>query len=199
MPIVLLINPSVPVNTVPELIAYAKANPGKLSMASPGNGSPQHLAGELFKMMAGIDMVHIPYRGGGPALTDLLAGQVQVFFGSVASSIQYIRSGKLRALAVTTADRLDVLPDLPSISEFLPGYMAVGWYGIGAPISTPVEIVATLNREVNAGLADPTIKARLTDLGASALSGSPADFGRLIAEETERWAKVVRFSGAKAD
>ena len=199
VPIALLVNPSVPARTVPELIAYAKANPGKLSMASPGNGSPQHLAGELFKMMAGIDMVHIPYRGGGPALADILAGQVQVFFGSVASSIQYIRSGQLRALAVTTPKRLEVLPELPALDEFLPGYTAVGWYGIGAPAGTPAAIVALLNREVNAGLADPKIKARLAELGATALAGTPADFAKLIAEETERWAKVVKFSGAKAD
>ena len=199
VPIALLVNPAVSARTLPELVAYAKANPGKLSMASPGNGSPQHLAGELFKMMAGIDMVHIPYRGGGPAMADVLSGQVQVSFGSVASSMQYLRGGQLRALGVTTNTRLDVLPDVPAIAEVLPGYFAIGWYGLGAPAGTPPEIVARLNEAANAAIADPKIKARLVELGATPLPGSPADFGKLIAAETERWAKVVRFSGARPD
>lgn len=197
VPIALLVNPAVPARTLSELISYARANPGKLSMASPGNGSPQHLAGELFKMMAGIDMVHIPYRGGGPAMTDLLSGQVQVSFGSVASSMQYIRGGQLRALGVTSPTRLDVLPDVPAIAELLTGYVAIGWYGLGAPAGTSPEIVARLNEAANAAIADPKIKARLLELGATPLPGSPADFGKLIADETERWGKVVRFSGAK--
>ena len=199
VPIALLVNPSVPAKTLPELIAYAKANPGKLSMASPGNGSPQHLAGELFKMMAGIDMVHIPYRGGGPAMTDLLSGQVQVSFGSVASSMQYIRSGQLRALGVTTTKRLDVLPDVQAIAEILPGYFAVGWYGLGAPTGTPAKVINRLNAAANAAIADPKIAARLAELGATPLPGTPAEFGKLMVEETERWAKVVKFSGAKPD
>lgn len=197
VPIALLVNPAVPARTLSELVSYAKANPGKLSMASPGNGSPQHLAGELFKMMAGIDMVHIPYRGGGPAMTDLLSGQVQLSFGSVASSMQYVRGGQLRALGVASSVRLDVLPDVPAIAELLPGYFAIGWYGLGAPAGTPTEVVARLNEASNAAIADPKINARLVELGATPLPGSPADFGKLIADETERWAKVVRFSGAK--
>ena len=197
VPIALLANPAVPARTLSELDTYAKANPGKLSMASPGNGSPQHLAGELFKMMAGIDMVHIPYRGGGPAMTDLLSGQVQVSFGSVASSMQYVRGGQLRALGVASSVRLDVLPDVPAIAELLPGYFAIGWYGLGAPAGTPTEVVTRLNEASNAAIADPKINARLVELGATPLPGSPADFGKLIADETERWAKVVRFSGAK--
>jgi tripartite-type tricarboxylate transporter receptor subunit TctC len=199
VPIALLVNPAVPARTLPELIAYAKANPGKLSMASPGNGSPQHLAGELFKMMAGIDMVHIPYRGGGPAMTDLLAGQVQVSFGSVASSMQYIRGGQLRALAVTTPQRLDVLPDVAAVAEVLPGYRAIAWYGLGAPVGTPAPIVDRLNQLANEAIADPAIRAKLLELGATPMPGTPAEFGRLIAEETVRWGEVVKFSGAKAD
>ncbi len=199
VPIALLVNPSVPAKTLAEFVAYAKANPGKLSMASPGNGSPQHLAGELFKMMAGIDMVHIPYRGGGPAMNDLLSGQVQVSFGSVASSMQYVRGGQLRALGVTTTTRLDVLPDVPAIAEILPGYFAVGWYGLGAPAGTPAEIVGRLNAAANAAIADPKIAARLAELGATPLPGTPAEFGKLMVEETERWAKVVKFSGARPD
>lgn len=197
VPIALLVNPAVPARTLSDLISYAKANPGKLSMASPGNGSPQHLAGELFKMLAGIDMVHIPYRGGGPAMTDLLSGQVQLSFGSVASSMQYIRGGQLRALGVTSPGRLDVLPDVPAIAELLPGYVAIGWYGLGAPAGTPGEVVKRLNEAANAAIADPKISARLVELGATPLPGSSADFGKLIADETERWGKVVRFSGAK--
>ena len=199
VPNVMLLNPSVPARTVREFIAYLKANPGKVSMASAGNGSPQHVAGELFKMMAGVDMVHIPYRGGAPALTDLLAGQVQVYFSSVASAIQYIRADKLRALAVTTAKRSDLLPDLPTLAEFLPGYEASPWYGLGAPKGTPAEVIARLNEEINKALADPAIKTRLAELGATPLPGSAADFGRLLVEETDKWAKVVKMSGAKPD
>ncbi len=199
VPNVMLVNPSVPVTTVPEFIAYVKANPGKVSMASAGNGSPQHVAGELFKMMAGVDMVHIPYRGGAPALTDLLAGQVQVYFSSVASAIQYIKAGKLRALAVTTSTRSELLPNLPTMAEFLPGYEASPWYGIAAPKATPTDMITKLNAEINSALADPAMRARLAELGATPLSGSPADFGRLLVEETDKWAKVVKLSGAKPD
>jgi tripartite-type tricarboxylate transporter receptor subunit TctC len=198
-PYVMVVNPSVPARSVPEFIAYAKANPGKLTMASSGTGAVPHVAGELFKMMAGIDMVHVPYRGGGPALTDLLAGQVQVYFPTTVASIGYIRAGRLRALAVTAATRSDALPDIPTVGEFLPGYEASTWYGVGAPKGTPAEIVEKLNKEVNAGLADPTMKARLADLGGDVLALSPADFGKLIAEETAKWAKVVKFSGVKAE
>jgi tripartite-type tricarboxylate transporter receptor subunit TctC len=183
---VMVVNPSVPAKTVPEFIAHAKANPGKVNMASAGTGTTPHVAGELFKIMAGINMVHVPYRGGGPAITDLLGGQVQVFFGNMASSIEYIRIGKLRALAVTNATRSEALPDTPTVGDFVPGYEASGWNGFGAPRNTPADIVGKLNREINAGLADPKIKARLADLGASALPGSPADFGKHIAEETEK-------------
>ena len=193
------VHPSFPAKTVPEFIAYAKANPGKLNMASAGIGTGPHMAGELFKMMAGVDMVHVPYRGSPPALTDLLAGQVQVMFSPLSSSIQYVRGGKLVALAVTTATRSVVLPDIPTVGDFVPGYEATGWFGLGAPKETPVEIVDKLNKEINAGLADPKMKARLADLGGTALTGSPADFGKLIADETEKWAKVVKFSGAKPD
>jgi tripartite-type tricarboxylate transporter receptor subunit TctC len=193
------VNPAVPAKTVPEFIAYAKAHRGKLSMASPGNGSAGHVAGELFKLMASVDMVHVPYRGAAPAVTDLLGGQVQVMFDPMSSSIEHIRAGKLRALAVTTATRSQALPDIPTVSEFLPGFEASGWFGIGAPRNTPVEIVDKLNREINAGLADPKIKARISELGNTALAGSPADFGKLVAEEIEKWAKVVRVSGAKPD
>ena len=196
---VMEVNPSVPAKTLAEFIAYAKANPGRINMASAGNGSQQHVAGELFKMMAGVDMVHVPYRGGGPALIDLLGGQVQLYFGTTASTIEYIRTGKLRALAVTTATRSQVLPDVPTVAELVPGYEASSWYGIGAPMGTPAEIVDKLNREINAGLADPKIKARLADMGGISLAGPPAEFGKLIADETEKWAKVVKFSGAKPD
>jgi tripartite-type tricarboxylate transporter receptor subunit TctC len=198
-PLVMAVNPSVPARTVPEFIAYAKANPGKISMASAGNGTPSHVSGELFKMMAGVNMVHVPYRGGGPALPDLLAGQVQVMFPSMSSSIEYVRTGKLRALAVTTATRSDALPQVSTVSDFVPGFEATLWTGIGAPKNTPADIVDKLNREINAGLADPTIKARLADLGGTPLVGSPADFGKLITDETEKWAKVVKFAGIKAD
>jgi tripartite-type tricarboxylate transporter receptor subunit TctC len=187
-----VVNPSVPAKTVPEFIAYAKANPRKLNMASSGNGSSQHVSGELFKMMTGVDMVHVPYRSGGPALTDLLGGQVQVMFPATVSSIEYIRAGGLRALAVTTATRSEVLPDIPTVAEFVPGYEASGWLGISAPNSTPVEIIEMLNREINAGLADPKIKARLADLGGTVLPDPPAAFGKFIADETEKWGKVIR-------
>jgi tripartite-type tricarboxylate transporter receptor subunit TctC len=196
---VIVVHPSVSATTVPEFIAYAKANPGKINMASAGNGTPPHVAGELFKMMAGVNLVHVPYRGGGPALIDLLGGQVQVMFTIMLSSIEYIRAGKLRPLAVTTATRSDALPDLPTVGNFLPGYDASDWYGIGAPSNTPAEIGNKLNREINEGLTDPKIKTRLTELGATAFAGSPADFRNFIAEESEKWAKVVKFSGAKPD
>ena len=198
-PLVMEVHPSVPAKTVPEFIAYAKANPGKINMASPGIGTTPHLAGELFKMRAGVDMVHVPYRGGGPALTDLLGGQVQVYFPGTVSSIEYIKTGRLRALAVTAATRSEALPDLPTVGEFVPGYEASNWFGVGAPKATPAAIVEQLNKEINASLADLKLKARLTDLGGTPLVGSPADFGKLIAEETEKWGKVVKFTGIKAD
>jgi len=197
-PLVMLVNPSVPAKTIPELIAYAKANPGKLNMASGGTGTAPHMAGELFKMMAGVNLVHVPYRGGGPALTDLLGGQVQVMFAGPPSAIPYIRTGTLRPLAVTTATRSEALPDVSTVGEFVPGYEASAWFGVSAPRNTPAEIIDKLNREINAALADPKIKARLADLGDTVLPGSPTDFGKLIADETEKWAKVVKFSGAKA-
>jgi len=199
VPNVMVVNPSLPVKTVPEFIAYAKANPGKLNMASGGNGVPSHVAGELFKMMAGVDMLHVPYRGSAPALTDLLAGQVHVMFDAMPSSIEHIRSSKLRPLAVTTMARSDVLPDIPTVGDVLPGFEASTWFGVGAPKNTPADIVARLNIEVNRGLGDPKMKLRITELGGTALAGSPADFGKLIADETEKWAKVVKFSGAKPD
>jgi tripartite-type tricarboxylate transporter receptor subunit TctC len=199
VPMVMEVNPSVPAKTVPEFIAYAKANPGKLNMGSGGIGSPQHVAGELFKMMTGVDMVHVPYRGVGPALTDLLGGQMQVMFDSPPASIEHIRAGTLRALGVTAATPSEVLPDTPTVSNFVPGFEASAWYGVGAPKDTPAEIVDKLNKEINAALRDSRIKARLADMGGTALAGSPADFGKLIVEETERWGKVVKFSGAKLD
>ena len=198
-PLVVLVNPSVPAMTALEFIAYAKANPGKINMASGGNGTPSHMSGELLRMMAGVDLVHVPYRGLGPALTDLLGGQVQVMFGGTTASIAYTRAGKLRALAVTTTARSELLPDVPTLGDFVPGYEASQWYGIGAPKNTPTEIIDRLNKEINASLDDPKIKARLTELGGSALPGSPGDFGKLIAEETEKWGKVVKFAGIKAD
>jgi tripartite-type tricarboxylate transporter receptor subunit TctC len=198
-PYVMVVHPSVPAKTVPEFIAYAKANPRKLNMASGGVGSPAHVAGELFKMMAGVDLVHVPYRGAGPGLTDLLAGQVQVYFPTTVASIAYIRAGRLRALAVTAATRAEVLPDIPTVGEFVPGYEASQWYGVGAPKATPAEIVEKLNKEINASLADPKLQARLADLGGTVLVGSPADFGKFIVEETEKWAKVINFAGIKAD
>ena len=199
VPYVMVVNPSVPAKTVPEFIAYAKANPGKINMASAGNGTPPHVAGELFKMMAGVNMVHVPYRGAAPALTDLLGGQVQVYLGSLPASIEYIRAGKLRALAVTTATRSEGLPDIPTVGDFVPGYEASQWFGVGAPKNTPTEIIDKLNKEINVALADPKMKARLADLGGTVFPGSPADFGKLIAEETEKWGKVVKSSGAKPD
>ena len=197
--LVMVVHPSVPGKTVPEFIAYAKANPRKLNMASPGNGSPNHVSGELFKMMTGADMVHVPYRSGGPALTDLLGGQVQVMFPATVSSIEYIRAGRLRALAVTTATRSELLPDIPAVAEFLPGYEASNWFGVCAPNATPAEIVDKLNKEINAGLADPKIKARLAELGGMVLAGSPADFSKLIADDTEKWAKVIKSAGIKPE
>jgi tripartite-type tricarboxylate transporter receptor subunit TctC len=199
VPNVLLVHPSFPAKTVPEFVAYTKANPGKISIASPGIGSPQHVSGELFKMMTGINMLHVPYRGAAPALTDLLGGQVQIYFGTTASSVEYIRAGRLRALAVTTAARSDALPEVPTVGEFVPGYEASSWYGLGAPRNTPTEIIEKLNKEINADLADPKLNARLVDLGGTVLAGSPADFGKLLADETEKWAKVVKFSGAKPE
>jgi len=196
---VLLVNLSVPAKTGPELIAYAKANPGKINMASVGNGSTPHVTGELFKMMAGVDMVHVPYRSAAAALTDLITGQVQVYFATTASSIEHIRAGSLRALAVTTATRSDFLPDIPTVGDFLPGFEASFWGGVGAPRNTPAEIVSKLNQEINACLDDPKLTARLADLGGTVISGSPADFAKLIAEETEKWGKVVKFAGIKPD
>jgi tripartite-type tricarboxylate transporter receptor subunit TctC len=196
---VMVVHPSMPAKTVPEFIAYAKANPGKINMASAGIGSTGHVVGELFKMMAGVDMVHVPYRGAALVLSDLLGGQVQVSFVATLASIEYIRAGKLRPLAVTTATRSEVLPDIPTVGEFVPGYEASGWSGIGSPKNTPSRIVDKLNAETNAGLADPNMKVRLADLGGTVLAGSPADFGKLIAEETDKWGKVVKFTGIKAE
>jgi tripartite-type tricarboxylate transporter receptor subunit TctC len=199
-PQVMVVNPSVPAKTVPEFIAYAKANPGKINMASAGNGTGPHVAGELFKMMAGVDMVHVPYRGGGgAAMIDLLGGQVQVLFISPVVSVEHIKAGKLRALGVTTATRSEALPDIPTVGEFVPGYEVSAWFGIGAPKKTPAEIVDKLNRETNVALADPRIKARLADLGAMPSGGSPADFGKLIAEETEKWGKVIQTANIKPE
>jgi tripartite-type tricarboxylate transporter receptor subunit TctC len=198
-PNVMEVNPSVPVKTVPEFIAYAKANPGKLNMASSGNGSTIHMSGELFKMMTGVNMVHVPYRGGALALTDMLAGQVQVMFDNVPTSAEHVKSGRLRGLAVTSTTRSDVLPDLPTVADFVPGYESSAWYGLGVPKGTPAEIIERLNKETNAILADPKAKARFTELGASLLPGSATDFGKLLVDETEKWAKVVKFSGAKPD
>jgi tripartite-type tricarboxylate transporter receptor subunit TctC len=194
---VLEVNPSLPVRTVPELIAYTKANPGKINMASAGSGSSQHVSGELFKMMTGVDIVHVPYRGAAPALTDLLGGQVQIMFDNMASSVEHVRTGKLRGLAVTTAARSEALPQLPTLGEFVPGYEASGLYGVGVPQGTPAEIVDKLNREINTAVNDPKMKPRLADLGGTVLSGTAADFGRLLAGEVEKWGKVVKFSGAK--
>jgi tripartite-type tricarboxylate transporter receptor subunit TctC len=197
-PNVMEVNPSFPARTVPEFIAYARANPGKINFASSGNGTLTHVAGELFKMMTGVDMVHVPYRGA-QSVTALLAGDVQVMFDNIPSSIEHIRAGKLRALAMTTAIRSEALPDLPLVADFVPGYEASGWYGVGAPRNTPAEIVDTLNREINAGSADSRMKTRVTDLGCTMLAGTPADFAKIIAEDAEKWAKVIRFSGAKPD
>jgi len=198
-PFVMEVIPSVPVKSVPEFIAYAKSNPGKLNMGSAGIGSGPHLAGELFKMLTGIDMVHVSYRGTGPALTALLGGHVQVYFDGIPTSLPHIREGKLRPLAVTSEERSDALPDIPTLAEFLPGYEASLWFGIGAPRNTPAEIVATLNREINAALADPKIKARIAEMGATVLPGPSATFGRLLADETDKWARTVKFAGATLD
>jgi len=195
----MVVHPSFPAQTVPEFIAYTKANPGKINMGSAGIGSTPHVYGELFKMLSGVNMLHVPYRGGGPALTDLLGGQVQVMFATVPSSVEHIRAGKLRALAVTAAMRSEALPDIPTMGDFLPGYEASSVYGLGAPRNTPVEIIDKLNKEILAALADPKIKARLAETGGVVVPGSPADFGKLLADETEKWAKVIKFSGAKPD
>jgi tripartite-type tricarboxylate transporter receptor subunit TctC len=196
---VMVVNPSFSARTVPEFIAHAKANLGKINMASGGNGTPSHVAGELFKMMTGVDMVHVPYKGAAPAVTDLLGGQVQVYFSPIPPSIGYIRTGTLRALAVITSTRLAVLADIPAVDEFVPGYEASSWVGIGAPKSTPAEIIDKLNKEINAALADPKMQERLADVGGTVLAGSPADFGKLIADETDKWAKVVKFANIKPE
>ena len=198
-PLVVEVNLAFPVTTIPELIAYAEANPGRISYASGGVGTPQHVSTELFKMMTGVNMVHVPYRGAAPALVDLMAGQVQVMFDTTPASMPLIRAGRTRALAVTTATRADVLPDLPTVADFVPGFEATSWFGVGAPTNTPAEIVAMLNREINAGAADPAIKARLLDLGGTLLTGSPADFGDLFVAETAKWAKVIKFADMKAE
>ena len=198
-PNVVVVNPGVPVKIIPELIAYAKANPGKLNMASSGNGSTIHMSGELFKMMTGIDMLHVPYRGAAAALTDLIGGRVHVMFDNIPTCAEYVKAGKLRGLAVTSTMRSEVLPDLPTVKEFVPSYEASAWYGLGAPKGTSPEIVQTLNVEVNAILADDKAKGRFTQLGASLLPGSVADFGKLLADETEKWGRVVKFSGAKPE
>ncbi|MFY9835250.1 MAG: tripartite tricarboxylate transporter substrate binding protein [Xanthobacteraceae bacterium] len=197
-PVVMEVNPSFPAQTVPEFIAYAKANPGKINMASGGNGVPSHVAGELFKMMARVDMLHVPYRNGNP-LPDLLGGQVQVYFSPIPASIGFIRAGKLRALAVTGATRSEVLPDIPTVAEFIPGYEAMSWYGVGAPKNTPADIVDKLNKEINTALADPAIHARLADLGVTVLAGSPGAFGKFLADEIQKWGKVVKFANIKVD
>jgi tripartite-type tricarboxylate transporter receptor subunit TctC len=199
VPMVILLNPQVPATTVPEFIAFAKANPGKINMASAGNGSAPHMAGELFKMMAGVNLVHIPYRGQGPALTDLLGGDVQVLFATAPGTTDYIKTGRLRALAVTSAARAELLPELPTVADFVPRYEASQWYGLSAPKNTPAEIVGRLNREINAAIADPAMKARLAAIGGEPLPGSAGEFGRLIAEETEKWGKVVRAAGIKPE
>src|SRR3979411_1582048 len=198
-PNVVVVNPSLPIKTIPELIAYAKANPGKLNMASSGNGSTIHMSGELFKMLTGTNMVHVPYRGGAPALTDLIAGQVHVMFDNIPTCAEHVKSGKLRGLAVTSTTRSEILPDLPVVADFLPGYEASAWYGIGAPKGTPPEIIERLNKAVNEILADPKSKARFAELGAFLLPGSASDFGKLLANETDKWGKVVKFAGAKVD
>jgi len=199
VPMVILLNPSVPAATVAEFISYAKANPDKVNMASAGNGSAPHMAGELFKMMAGVNLVHVPYRGQGPALTDLLGGQVQVLFAATPGTTEYITTGKLRALAVTSASRAEMLPELKTVADFVPGYEASQWYGIGAPSNTPVEIVDKLNKEINAAIADAGMKARFAAIGGEPLGGSPAEFGKLISEETEKWGRVVRAAGIKPE
>ena len=198
-PYLLVVNPTVPAHTIPEFIAYAKANPGKLNMASPGIGSGSHLAGELFKVMTGVTMVHVPYHGAAPAITELLGGQVQAMFEAVPSLVAHVQAGRLRALAVTTTTRVDALPDIPPMADFLPGYEASYWTGIGVPANTSSEIIDRLNGEINAGLADPTVKARLADLGGRPFVGSPADFGKFIDAETAKWANVIKTAGIKAE
>jgi tripartite-type tricarboxylate transporter receptor subunit TctC len=198
-PLIMEVNPSFPAKTIPEFIAYAKANPGKINMASAGIGNTTHVAGELFMMLTGTKFTHVPYRGGAPAVADLIGGQVQVYFDGISGSLEHVRSGKLRALGVTTAQRADVLPDVPTIAEFVPGYEAGGWYGIGVPKDVPAEIVDRLNREINASLADPKLKTRLADLGYVAIGGSSAEFGNMIAQEIDKWAKVLKFAGIKSD
>jgi tripartite-type tricarboxylate transporter receptor subunit TctC len=197
--LVMLVNPTVPAKTVPGFVDYARANPGKINMASAGNGNLTHVAGELFKAMTGVNMLHVPYRGGAPAMTDLLGGQVDVYFGTISESIEYIRAGRLRALAVTTATRSEVLPDIPTLGEFVPGYEASGWQGIGAPRNTSTDIIGKLNREINTSIADPKLKARLAALGCTPLAGSPADFAKFIADETEKWGKVIKLAGIKPE
>src|SRR5215468_2178405 len=199
LPFVMVVNPSVPAKTVPEFIAHAKANPGKISFGSPGIGTPGHVAGELFKIMAGIEMIHVPYRGGGAVMSDLLGGQVQVLFGTTSLTAEQIRAGKLRALAVTSASRWEGLPDVPTVGDFVPGYEATSLFGVGAPKATPVGIIDVLNREINAALDDPTLKTRLIDLGGTLLAGSPAEFGKLLADDTEKWGKVIRTANIKAE
>ena len=196
---VVVVHPSVPAATFPEFVAYARANPGKINYGSAGQGTPQNIACELFKMMSGINLVHVPYKGGAPAVADLMAGHVQVIFAPVSESIQQVKAGKLRALAVTTAARLEVFPDLPTVGDFVPGYEASGFAGIGAPRNTPADIITMLNKEINAGLADSKIKARITELGGTPLGGSPAEFGAIIAEATDKWARVIKFAGIKAE
>jgi tripartite-type tricarboxylate transporter receptor subunit TctC len=196
---VVVVNPSVPATTLPELIAYAKANPGKINYGSAGQGTPQNISCELFKMMTGVNLVHVPYKGGAPAVADLIAGHVQVIFAPVSESIQQIKAGKLRALAVTTATRLDVLPDVPPVGQFVPGYEASGFAGIGVPKGTPADIIDKLNKELNAGLADSKIKGRIVELGGTVTGGTPAEFGTIVAEATEKWAKVIKFAGVKAE
>jgi tripartite-type tricarboxylate transporter receptor subunit TctC len=199
LPFVMVVNPSIPANTVPEFIAYAKDNPGKISFGSPGIGTPGHVSGELFKMMTGVEMIHVPYRGGGAVVSDLLGGQVQVLFGTTSLTVEQVRAGKLRALAVTGATRWEGLPDVPTVSEFVSGYEASSLFGLCTPKQTPDAIVQKLNREINAALDDTTLKTRLIDLGGSLLAGSPADFGKLLANDTEKWAKVIRAANIKAD
>jgi len=198
-PSVMVVNPSVPANTVPEFIVYARANPGKVNMASAGNGSSGHVFGELFKFMTGVNILHVPYRGGAPVITDLLGGQVQIYFGPIPETIEHIRTDKLRPLAVTTGTRLEVLPNIPTVAEFVPGYEASGWHGVGAPANTPREVIEKLSKEIKVSLDDPTMKTRLADLGGTVFAGSPADFGKFITGETQKWGKVVKFAGIKAD
>jgi tripartite-type tricarboxylate transporter receptor subunit TctC len=199
VPSAVVVSPSFPAKTIPEFIRYAKANPGKINMASAGNGTSSHVSGELFKMMTGIRMVHVPYRGSAPALTDLIGGQVQVMFNALPATVEYVRAGTIRALAVTTTTRAEAFPELATVDSYVPGYEASVWYGIGAPKNTPADIVAKLNAEISAALADPKLKARLADVGGTPIAGAPADFGKFVANEVEKWAKVVKFSGAKPD